>query len=492
MKGLKKIVGVLSIIVCVLFLSPNEVHAKADFDSLLTNGKLVINGVEPKSTIEASDRFGRHFYLLGKYDYTIPEGACDDTFKTCFIVYRNGMEGQEDKEVQVEYKYDKSIKKVADNLVSKMGDKRTFELTDMELINYLLYKNEESSLANFSLEFRKAIGYKNFELDVRGGDNNRFYTENIGIGEFIYNGTLYAYEDGIGVSAKHIIYVDSNASDIKAAIKKRITDTFGNVDVQVTDGLTISSFLEEEKNNAMKEYDESQMLQGQYSSREEYAEKHMNENYYNDDANYHFITSDSILENYYIVKVNGEEYSFAAIKDSSKIKNNEKYKTIDVNSDVEINLDGSRIPLDTLIKVSRLTSGEEYEKLIKILNTTDVEMFDLKLFSKSMDNYITKLEDGTFEVRLPIKDSLKDKDLTVYYVDENGKKIEYKVTKKDGYAIFNTDHFSVYSLTVKNSSNKTIVENPKTSDNILVYILLATISLCGLSIMMLHLKKKSN
>lgn len=173
---------VLSIIVCVLFLSPNEVHAKADFDSLLTNGKLVINGVEPKSTIEASVRFGKHFYLLGKYDYTIPEGACDDTFKTCFIVYRNEMQDQEDKEIQVEYKYDKSIKKVTDNLVSKMGDKRIFELTDMELINYLLYKNEESSLANFSLEFRKAIGYKNFELDVRGGDNHRFYTENIGIG----------------------------------------------------------------------------------------------------------------------------------------------------------------------------------------------------------------------------------------------------------------------------------------------------------------------
>ncbi len=102
-------------------------------------------------------------------------------------------------------------------------------------------------------------------------------------------------------------------------------------------------------------------------------------------------------------------------------------------------------------------------------------MYDLKLFSKSLDNYVSKLVNGSFEVKIPIKDEYKNKNLIAYYVDDNGKVTEYEVTVKDGYAIFNTDHFSIYTLGVKN------VNNPQTGDNIINSVILAFVSIICLS-----------
>lgn len=350
-----------------------------------------------------------------------------------------------------------------------MGNKTTFKLTDMEIVNYFLYGSENSNLSSFSSEFRKAINYKNFELDVRGGDLHPFYKENIGIAEFIYNDTVYSYKDGFGVSAEQIIYIDDDATDIKAAIKKRIIDTFGNVNIEVLDGSTVASFLESEK--------------------EQYSEETMNNSYYNDDADYHFMVSSDILENYYILKINDEEYNFLVIKDSSKINNNLNYSTVDTKTNVEINT-SSTLPLDTLISVAKLTSGEEYDKIVKILNTTNLDMFDLKLFSKSVNNYITKLDDGTFEVKLPIKEELKDKNLVVYYVTQEGEIEEHEVTVKDGYAIFETNHFSTYTL-AENTTIEETIENPQTSDNILLYVTMGIISLIGLSGVTIYLKRNN-
>lgn len=496
MRKTKKVFGVLVFLMCALVIIPKSVNAAAKFDEYLTNGKLVINGVEPQDENEAYDRFAEHFHKLGVDDYQVAPASCDYTFTTCYLVYHSGSDDQEDKEIEIVYNYDKDVKKVVDNLIDTMGNKTTFKLTDMEIINYFLYGSEDSNLSSFSLDFRKALNYKNFELDVRGGDEHPFFKENIGIAEFIYNNTVYSYKDGFGVSAKQIIYIDNNATDIKEAIKKRITDTFGNVNIEVLDGSTVENFLESERNSAKEVYNQNlSYYQGQgYTSAEQYAEKYMNDNYYNDDATYHFLLSSSVLENYYILKINNKEYNFAVIKDSSKINNNLNYLTIDTKTNVEINT-SSALPLDTLIKVAKLTSGEEYDKIVKILNTTNLDMFDLKLFSKSADNYITKLDDGTFEVKLPINEELKDKNLVVYYVTSEGKIEEYEVIVKDGYAIFKTNHFSIYSLAEKTSSiinESADEENPKTFDNVLLYITMGIISLIGLSGATIYLKRNNS
>ncbi len=60
--------------------------------------------------------------------------------------------------------------------------------------------------------------------------------------------------------------------------------------------------------------------------------------------------------------------------------------------------------------------------------------------------YITELDNGEFEVNIPIPEKFEGKDLNVYYVDAQGVVTTHVVTPKDGYASFITTHFSVYTL----------------------------------------------
>ena len=116
-------------------------------------------------------------------------------------------------------------------------------------------------------------------------------------------------------------------------------------------------------------------------------------------------------------------------------------------------------------------------------------MYDLKLFSQSTGNYITKLDDGTFEVKLPIKEELKGKDLIVYYVDDNNKIVEYEVTIENDFAKFNTNHFSIYSLTEK--TNATIEQNPQTYNGIITFIILGILSLIVFVVTIIYFKKNN-
>ena len=133
--------------------------------------------------------------------------------------------------------------------------------------------------------------------------------------------------------------------------------------------------------------------------------------------------------------------------------------------------------LDTLIQVSRVTSGEEYDMIVSILKLNNIEVFDLSLYSSSNEEFITKLDDGKFIVKLPISEKLQGKDLMVYYVDEDGNIEEYEVTlSEDGkYAIFETDHFSMYTLAEVGSTS------PTTGDSLLFYLsmlLVGMLSFC--------------
>ena len=67
--------------------------------------------------------------------------------------------------------------------------------------------------------------------------------------------------------------------------------------------------------------------------------------------------------------------------------------------------------------------------------------------------------------------------------------MEYEVTIKDGYAQFETNHFSVYTLAVKNTNK---IENPSTIDNIKSNILIGTISIIGLVGTIIYFKKEFN
>ena len=341
----------------------------------------------------------------------------------CSLLDKDTGEVLETHKVNLVFEYDKSMKSEVDKLIAKlpkgedMGgwyDIYYFKVTDMELINYWLTCTETNSetnvnqLINYSDEFKKQIGYKNFSLDVGMGIDGDLLTEAAGFADFKYKGVVYGVAE-IGASAEHIFYVPSDAQDVLEAAQKRLDDYLGAGRVKL----------------------EETILPG---------------------------TTDKC----YKTTINNVEHYLLIEKDSSKMVT-PTYQNVDAATDIAVLSDDSSIPLDTMLEVEKLTSGTEYDKIMQVLDVKKSETFDIKLHSDSADKYITKLEDGQFEVKIPISDAFKDESLVVYYVDGDNKVTEHPVTSKEGYATFITNHFSIYTLAVVNTADA-IVKAPATGD----------------------------
>ncbi len=313
--------------------------------------------------------------------------------------------------VTINYIYDKNTKKVVDSIVSKL-EERVYNVSDLEIISYLL----------------------------NGGS---------------------------------ILYY---SNDLMKSAQTRIDNYFGKDKVKLVDAGKLEEFLNsyvldnQDIIDEMYEYNESMKNFPGYvaKTKEEIANQLKEE--------MRSMVSDILKENEHIYKVIiGDNTYYTLIRSDSSKMVETTYRTSDILTDVSISSSNKTIPYDTLVNVRKITDGETYKKILDILKLTNSEMYDLKLFSKSLDNYVSKLVNGSFEVKIPIKDEYKNKNLIAYYVDDNGKVTEYEVTVKDGYAIFNTDHFSIYTLGVKN------VNNPQTGDNIINSVILAFVSIICLS-----------
>lgn len=272
------------------------------------------------------------------------------------------------------------------------------------------------------------------------------------IGWYIVDNCVYfVREEAIIFNLNNILYVHSDtpntADAIKNAAQKRINDYLQNENVKPKEMTTVKEYLLNEANE------------------DEYVcevEMEIDENLIN-------------------------TFNIVIKRDSSKMINS--FKTIDLMSGIEVNTNNP-ITLDTVINVTKLTSGTEYDRIIGLLSLTDSVTYDIKLYSRIQNKNITELEDGTFEVKIPIPEKLQGKDLTAYYVNENGEIEEHEVTIQDGYTIFKTTHISIYTL--GNTKEKIIneEEDPKTYDNFEKSLVLGTISLIGLIGITLYLKKQ--
>ena len=399
---------------------------------------------------------------------------CNETYTKCSAT---DFSGNYYPNVTINYIYDKNTKKVVDSIVSKL-EERVYNVSDLEIISYWL---NGGSILYYSNDLMSTLGYKNFEnfsFDVRAGDNSSFNTVEAGILKFIYNDTIYFMADFVEVDGNNIIYVEDNtdSNDLMKSAQTRIDNYFGKDKVKLVDTGNLEEFLDsyvldnQDIIDEMYEYNESMKNLPGYvaKTKEEIANQLKDE--------MRSMVSDILKENEHIYKVIiGDNTYYTLIRSDSSKMVETTYRTSDILTDVSISSSNKTIPYDALVNVRKITDGETYKKILDILKLTNSEMYDLKLFSKSLDNYVSKLVNGSFEVKIPIKDEYKNKNLIAYYVDDNGKVTEYEVTVKDGYAIFNTDHFSIYTLGVKS------VNNPQTGDNIINSVILAFVSVISLS-----------
>ncbi len=377
--------------------------------------------------------------------------------------------------VDMEYKSpDVNIQKLVDKQLDKMktdnDNWKFYDLDDLHLINYLTTikdGNIESHEAiNFAKEFIEDVGGGKFTfgMDTRlGGGPNMFLSYEGGHTIILYDGVVYATTEG-GITYKRVIYVPSDtkntADAYMAAALKRIKDYFGqDCDISIKVGGKLSDIDPEELEAEQEEIG---------------------------------FTKD--IDNYFILTVNDVEYDFVISKSNKKENfTTPVYKGKDLIHNIEISTTDKSVPFDTMLSATSVKN----DTIKQALGTENYVAYDISLYSSSLGSDIRKLENGKFYVGIPVPETLKDKTLTVYYIDDEGKPKEYNTEiDKNGVAYFETNHFSIYALTEKvtkgsdNNSNTsepsalskpTTSELPKSGDNrnISLLILLMFASFLG-------------
>lgn len=448
-----------------------------DFSKPLTDGKIIFNYAKPSAEDEALWLISEDFCMVNPDFYFDPEGFSDDFSKLELGIFF-GTAKEEFHTVDVVWNYDADVLQTAQSFIEKFPEDRPwFNVSDLELVNYWAYRNPDSevdSLANYSGELKAILGNSNFlyNVEVRGGADDIFYTERIGSAKLIHNGKVYFASAMIGARAEHAIYVPESTAVTKEALitaaQKRIDNYIGENVIKITAATeTVTDYY----NNTIAEFDEEiANAQKIFDSEEAKPEEERDWNAYWDARNIldytpgykqYFIDSfkaggdlqflekatGDFFFNVEVLKTS-ETYKFVIIKDDTKLTV-PSYATVDLNTNVSVTANSSAVPLDTVISVEKLTDGEEYNRIIEVLNVEENETFDIKLHSDSLDEYVTKLEDAKFEVKIPVPEKFKGKDLIIYYVDSNNQPIKYDVTPSGDYVIFTTDHFSIYTLAEK-------------------------------------------
>lgn len=458
MKSLKKILGVFAFVMVALLYGLNNVKAESmsdEFKSLLNeDGEYVINMYKPTDPLDLDLYFDTNYYYS---DEKNPLGICfrnlSEDMTNFDLIINCSNDNAEKHNVPIVWNYDQvEYERVQNYLESALKDKTMFKVHDMEIVSYFLGTMGANAevLALYSGELKRLVDYNNITLyaDSRAGGYDPFEIGNFGMAQFKVNEITYGVRHQLGAHGDLILYVPTDTSDDNEKIAEVLNERAAKY-VEGTD-----KFVEFNYVSTAREYWESfmydQYLQYEENATltfEQYRETLTDEEYES--------MSGGIAENELVFLMEygddhmGGEQAFVVRKDSSKMV--EPYvRTKDLKTDIMISTN-ENIPVDTLIQAKELTSGAEYEKILEILNLTDNVTFDLKLYSNSIDKYITKLEDGTFAVKMPVPEDFKGKDLVVYYVKENGEKEPYTVdtTSEPGYAIFNTTHFSIYTLGYK-------------------------------------------
>lgn len=482
----------------MLFFS-NNVYAtatKGDADALIKEivpdgENIVIKAKEPTSYTEAD------FLLTGYVGNLLQLDGCEvtawsnsmDSYDSITIQINTTDYGSNsEKEWLAQYTlnatYDEpKSNSVVDGYFSKLNNSEMdnpstyYFVEDLSLINYYLTSNK-SELWNPGAPGR-ALKYSTlnnvtsgsnvtYYIDVRAGkqDETLMYESAFGPMSIFYNGYSYGTKEE-GIYLKRVIYIPQDTVDTEdayvVAAQKRIDDYLGQGKATVSRGGTIDSIRPPIVDDLHPDPEDP----------------------------YYPITRDG---KYYNIKIGSRTYKFYIVKGTDAELVEPTYVGLDLDSKIEITSEDSSIPLDTSLTVKNVNNSSIKDKI----GTENYVTYDISLYSDAKGSKIEKLENGLFEVSIPIPAELNGKTLIVYYETSDGKLEEHEVIVSDGYAKFITNHFSQYTLAEKvvKTTTTTPTQKPntvKTSDNnnAIIYA-----SICGLTLItavyLAFTKKKEN
>lgn len=536
MKMQIKLIGVLVIISLLLICEP--VNATV-FDDItkdkIKNNELIINSIIPKTETEAQNYITYKLFSSNKTfkDYTrnsswsygvYCKNDCNEDFSgtyTLRICINNSVDDCEERDINIIFddsKLDSKIANMVNKYLNEFPEGKQYNIwpsnpvehvifiDDIELISYISKLNWKYEPVE---DLRKGLGILNYNKNYReltkgfnlaepwgfAGNGCDIALSNMNNLIYEYNDVIYGKSDfKIRTFILNAIYIEDNAdisdnTKLLKAVEDRIKEELGNIaTVSIGDNTWLASTINElEEDYKLSEYDVT-----------------FDENK----------VSDQVVN----IKIKGNDYPFIVIKDSSKIKKINNVTTKDFLSNSSIEYNSKFIPADSKIRFKQKFDNNTILNKLNLLNGVT---FDISLFSSTFNDYINGDNTNDFTVTIPIADSLKNKELAVYYIDINGNIEKYNVEINGNFAIFKTKHFSEYTIGAssldnsdensdekigvssldnknanineKNSNEKNNngkIKNPKTYDSIYSWILLLLASLFGISLIII--KKEKN
>ena len=349
---------------------------------------------------------------------------------------------------------------------------KRFVVEDLESINYLYNVQRttnpqaaRNSIVNYSSAIHKLADNTSidFLFDIRaGGGASQFYEMFMGPMNIIYDGTVYGNVDPIGYSLSQIIYVPSDTTKSRAAFieaaESRIKEYLKGVEVKITYGGDLNDL--EPVQYSWVEVDQTthqQILHDLFDKTKTTGE-------------------------WYNIQLGEATYKYFIVADSEKM-NTPFVKTKDINTNIYVTTGAFDAPLDSKLSVTKLDkTSNEYKELEKKLKIIEGLAFDLNLYSTSLDMYIERLENGNFKVYIPVSEEMTKMNLAAAYIKDDGTIEEHKITFEGNYAVFETNHFSTYSIIEATT-------NPATGDKIMKSVIILGVCALGIAGVAVYTKK---
>ena len=147
------------------------------------------------------------------------------------------------------------------------------------------------------------------------------------------------------------------------------------------------------------------------------------------------------------------------------------------------------------IKSTGVINGSiTFEKEVSKNYTLDIKKVEVKkeLADKNVkyvvdinvleNGQIVEINDTKMKIRIALPEDLKGyKKYEVVYIKDNQIQETIPATIEDGYIVFETSHLSEYGIVATEKSSGTNVENPKTGDNVMLYLATGILSIIGLA-----------
>ena len=206
------------------------------------------------------------------------------------------------------------------------------------------------------------------------------------------------------------------------------------------------------------------------------------------------------------LKINGKYYDYDTTDYDQMLQYNEgEYATMWVDTNLIIIPISSEQPTQDTVKViessSSIKGSITFEKEVSKNYTLDIKQVEVSknLSDKNVkylvdinileNGEVVKINDTKMQIKIALSEELKGyKKYEVVYILNNEIKETIPATVEDGYIVFETTHLSEYGIVVAEKIK--YIENPKTGDNIGVYLVTSLIAVIGL--LTIYRKKQIN